>query len=263
MLGRPHPAWRLASFLGGLLLVATAVVSPLEHHGNTLLWVNFLGFLVLTMAAAPLLVLGAPLTLAFRVATPQGRRRLRCFHRSRTVRIVSNPFSTWFSFAVVTYIWQFSGLTDTAATNDVVRDLQQGSLLGVSYLFWMVPLCADPVAWRMAWPLRALYVFVEMTHKGLFGGMFLSMNHSFHDGFAERLPAWSGMTPIMDQRIGIGILWVGGNLAFVIALGFLIAGWLSYERRHAHRTDWRLALKRDAERRRLQAMEQVFRRTPS
>src|SRR5438045_6998825 len=26
--------------------------------------------------------------------------------------------------------------------------------------------CADPLRWRMAYPLRALYVFVEMTHKG-------------------------------------------------------------------------------------------------
>jgi cytochrome c oxidase assembly factor CtaG len=113
----------------------------------------------------------------------------------------------------------------------------------------------------MAYPLRALYVFVEMTHKGLFGGMFLSMTSPFHDEFAANLPAWAP-SPMDDQRLGILVLWVGGNLIFMVALVGLVARWLQYERRNAHRTDWRLRLRRQAEARRKAAIEQVFRRSP-
>jgi putative membrane protein len=255
-----HPAWKLAVFLAGLVALAVAVVSPLEYYGNQVLWLNFLGFLVLTMMAAPLLLLGSPLTLAFRVAGPGRRVALRRAYRSWPVTVATHPVASWLGFAVFTYAWQFSWLTDEAASNVFVRDTQQVTLLLVSLCFWTPALCADPLRWRMAYPLRALYVFVEMTHKGLFGGMFLSMNHAFHPGFAAGLPAWAP-DPIDDQRLGILILWIGGNIIFIAALIGIIIGWMAYERRNTHRTDWRLRLQREAEARRRAALEQVFHKT--
>jgi putative membrane protein len=255
-----HPRWKLVAFHAGLFTLAAAVLSPLEYYGNQLLWVNFSGFLVLTMIAAPLILLGSPLTLAFRVAGPAGRRRLRRLYRSRVLAAATFPVVAWLAFAVVTYAWQFTGLTDRAAENVIVRDIQQATLLLVALCFWTPALVADPVRWRMPHPMRALYVFVEMTHKGLFGGMFLSMQTPFHDGFAQRIPAWAGLMPIEDQRIGIVILWIGGNMVFVAAFAGIILRWVQYEKRNSHRTDWRLALQREARRKRDGAMEQVFRR---
>ena len=255
-----HPRWKLVSFHVGLFAAALAVVSPLEYYGNQILWVNFLGFLILTMVAAPLILLGSPLTLAFRASGPVGRRRLRRAYRSRPLAILTFPVASWLGFAVVTYLWQFTALTDRAAANTFVRDLQQLTLLAVALCFWTPALAADPLRWRIPHPLRALYVFVEMTHKGLFGGMFLSMQRPFHDGFAEQLPAWAGLSPIDDQRLAILILWIGGNMIFIAAFAGIIARWVQYEKRNAHRTDWRLALQREARRKRDVAMEQVFRR---
>ena len=255
---RQQASWRLAAFLGGVAILAIAVLSPLEYYGNQVLWVDFLGFLLVTMIAPPLLVLGAPLTLAFRVSGPSGRRRLRRFYRGWLMSRLAFPLTSWMLFAVVTYAWQFSNLTDSAATNDVVRDVQQFTLLLVAVLFWMPAICADPARWRMAWPLRGLYVFVEMTHKGLFGGMFLATNHTFHAGFASRLPVWTNLTAIADQRVAILVLWIGGNMVFVVAVVFILAGWLRYERRNTHRVDWRLSLQWEARRRRKAALEKVF-----
>ena len=74
--GHPHPRRRLVSFVAGVSAIAVTVFTPITYFSEQLLWVNFSGFLLLTMIAAPLLVLSAPLTLAFRVATPAGRGRL-------------------------------------------------------------------------------------------------------------------------------------------------------------------------------------------
>lgn len=255
----PHPRWRLFSLLAGLFAILLATVTPLEHLGNQVLWVNFLGFLLLTMAAPPLILLGTPLTLAFRAARPHRRPLLRALYRSRAAAILTFPIFTWLAFAVVTYVWQFTHLTELAARDPILRDVQQLTLLLVGLLFWLPAVAADPLRWRLPYPLRALYVLLEMTHKALFGGMFLSMNSAMHRHFAENAPAWAP-DPLLDQRMAILVLWLGGNLIFVAALIAIVVGWIRYEQRNQRRVDYRLALQREAERRRRAALEQIFQR---
>ena len=254
---RPPAGWRLAAFMLGLALIFVATQSPLEHYGNQLLWADFAGMLLLTMIAPPLILLGSPLTLAFRAGGPRGRARLRRFYRGRVMRVVAMPIVAWLLFAVVTYAWQFMGITEDAAANVFVRDVQQLSLLAVSLLFWWPALCADPVAWRMNHPLRVLYVTVEMTHKGLFGGMFLSLNTPVHETFAANTPAW-GPSPMMDQRLAILVLWVGGSLVFLVALAGIAVSWIRYEARQSHRVDRRLDALREARRQRARALGGAF-----
>ncbi len=258
---RVPPGWRrMGAFMLGLLLVFVATQSPLEHYGNQLLWADFGGMLLLTMIAPPLLLLGSPLILAFRVSGPRGRARLRRLYRGRTARIVAMPIASWLAFAVVTYAWQFTALTEEAAANVFVRDVQQLSLLAVSLLFWWPALCADPVPWRMSHPLRVLYVAVEMTHKALFGAMFLSLNTPIHETFAANAPAWapSAMT---DQGVAILVLWVGGSLVFLAALVAIAVGWIRYEARQSRRIDRRLEAEREARRRRARALGGAFERS--
>ena len=258
---RVPPGWRrMGAFMLGLLLIFVATQSPLEHYGNQLLWADFGGMLLLTMIAPPLLLLGSPLTLAFRVSGPRGRARLRRLYRGRTARIVAMPIASWLAFAVVTYAWQFTALTEEAAANVFVRDVQQLSLLAVSLLFWWPALCADPVPWRMSHPLRVLYVAVEMTHKALFGAMFLSLNTAIHENFAANAPAWapSAMT---DQGVAILVLWVGGSLVFLAALVAIAVGWIRYEARQSRRIDRRLEAEREARRQRARALGGAFERS--
>jgi putative copper resistance protein D len=255
--GLQHPVRQFALFSAGAVVVLLAVLSPIAVYSKDLLWADFTGFLMLTMVAPPLLLLGAPLTLAFRASGKTKRAKLRAFYRSRAVAIVTFPVATWLTFAAATYIWQFTSLTDVAARNSAVRDVQQLTLLLVGLLFWLPAISADPLRWRLAYPLRSLYIFVEMTHKGLFGGMFLSMNHAMHHEFASRAPAWAP-DPILDQRISILILWIGGNLIFLLGLIGVVLRWVAYEQRNQRRTDYRLQLQRQLKARRAAALDQVF-----
>ncbi len=256
---RPHPRWKLMAFSAGLLLVGLAVMSPLRYYGNQILWIDFSGFLVLTMLAPPLVWLGSPLTLAFRVSGTDGRRRLRTLYRSRAVAAATFPVAAWLLFAVVTYLWQLTTLTDVAARHWWVRDLQQMTLLFVALCFWLPALCADPLRWHMSDPLRALYLLVEMTHKALFGAMFLSLTRPLHHHFAHSVPAW-GPSPMLDQQVAIAVLWLGGNMVFLLVLAMVVAHWVRADARASLRLDRRLAAEREVEQRRRAALEQVFRR---
>jgi len=255
-----HPRYRLVLFMVGVAFAGLATLSPIAHYSGGLLWANFTGFLLITMVAPPLMLLGAPLTLAFRISGSGKRRLLRTMYRSKIVTALTFPIVSWLLFAVATYVWQFTSLTDEAVHNAPLRLIQQFTLLLVGFVFWTPALAADPVRWRIPYPLRALYVFVEMTHKGLFGGMFLSMSTAMHTDFARGAPSWAP-SALTDQRISILILWIGGNMIFLVALVGLILRWTAYEGRNQHRTDIRLRLQREARQRRRAALDQIFTRS--
>lgn len=54
------PEWRLASFLGGLLVIYIAPASPLDAFASWLLSVHMVQHLLLTMVVAPVILHGAP-----------------------------------------------------------------------------------------------------------------------------------------------------------------------------------------------------------
>ena len=91
------------------------------------------------------------------------------------------------------------------------------------------------------------------------GGMFLSMTSAVHGDLSANAPAWAP-APLTDQRLGILILWIGGNVIFLAALIMLIAGWMQYEKRHQERVDRKLRLEAEAKARRRAALDQVFRK---
>ncbi len=256
----PHPRWKMWSFLAGLVLVAIATMSPLQHYGNIFLSVTFIGFIVISMVAPIFLLLASPLTLAFRVSSKPGRARLRWLYRNPVSTVLTYPLVSWLAFAVVTYVWQFSRLTEFAADNGAIRDIELGIMLFIGILFYIPALCADPVRWRMIFPLRIFYVFVEVTHKALFGGMFTAMSAVFHPEMAKAMPAW-GPSPLFDQRLGVLIVSAVGNAVFITVIAFLVVRWVPYETRQGERIDKRLEKERLAADRKQAAMEQIFRRT--
>jgi putative membrane protein len=116
---------RAACFLGGLAVLWVALQSPIDAYADTRLSVHMVQHLLLTMVAAPLLVLGAPVTLLLRAATPAfRRRRVLPLLRSRPVRLLTAPVVCWAQFALVLWVSHFSPLYDAAVRNAGVHVLE-------------------------------------------------------------------------------------------------------------------------------------------
>lgn len=97
---KPHPGWRSAAFLSALAVLALALISPIEAYEGQLFSVHMLQHMLIELVAAPLLLLGAPATLALRAATPSVRARLLSVLHSRAVTVLSFPLVAWVLFAL-------------------------------------------------------------------------------------------------------------------------------------------------------------------
>jgi cytochrome c oxidase assembly factor CtaG len=142
------PAARTVSFGAGLaaLVVALAV-------DDVSLAVHMAGHGVLVAIAAPLLVLGRPLTLVLRALPRQGARELARILRSTWLRALLWPPLALFAFVGAQLAFHLTSLYGTALRDGPIHELEH-LLFGVTALWlWSVCLAVEPLPRR--WPALA------------------------------------------------------------------------------------------------------------
>jgi putative copper resistance protein D len=237
----PVPRSRRWAWLAGLAVYLLAVASPLGYYDTALFSVHMVQHLLLVMVAAPLLVLAAPVTLLLRVASPAARREwiLPVLH-SRVVRVVAHPVMAWGLFAAVMWFSHFSPLFDAALEDELLHRAEHVLYLVSGLLFWWPVVGADPSPHRLAYPARLFYLALGMPLSSLLGLVIFSAQTVLYPHYATLVRDW-GPPPLDDQALAGGIMWVGGDAAFVLALVLTVAAWLRFEEREAIREDARLA----------------------
>jgi cytochrome c oxidase assembly factor CtaG len=233
----PVPHIRTVAFLGGLAAIAVALQSGIERYDTALFSVHMVQHILLTLVAAPLIALGAPVTLALRLASPRvrGRWLLPVLH-SRLLRVLAHPVVAWILFAAVMWATHFSPLFDLALENRVVHDLEHVLFLGAALLFWWPAVGLDPAPWRLPHPARLLYVFLQMPQNTLLAVVILNAPTVLYAHYATLVRPW-GPTAIFDQQAAGGIMWLAGDLLFIGAIGTILAAWMRREERDTGRAD--------------------------
>jgi putative copper resistance protein D len=242
----PVPRRRTVAFLAGLATIAIALTSGIDAYDTTLFSVHMVQHVLLTLVAAPLIALGAPITLLLRAATPNVRRRiiLPILH-SRVLRVVSFPVVSWLLFAGVMWGTHFSPLFDASLENPLIHDLEHALYLGAGLLFWWPAVGLDPSPWRMPHPVRAMYVFLQMPQNTFLAVVILNASDVLYRHYATLTRSW-GPSPIEDQQTAGGIMWILGDILFLSAMAAIIAGWMAFEARREVEVDRRLDREREA-----------------
>jgi cytochrome c oxidase assembly factor CtaG len=233
---RAHPAShvprrRTAAFLVGLAAIEIALQSPIERFDTTLFSVHMVQHILLVFAAAPLLALGAPITLLLRAVRPQVRTGvvLPILH-SRVVRVLSFPIVSWILFTAVMWGTHFSPWFDAALENPLVHQLEHVAFLGAGLLFWWPVVGLDPSPWRMPYPVRILYTFLQMPQNTFLSLAIFSATEPLYPHYVTLQRTW-GPSPLADQQAAGAIMWVVGDLTFVSALVLLVVMWMRAEER--------------------------------
>jgi cytochrome c oxidase assembly factor CtaG len=235
------PRSRAVCFVGGLAAVVLAMESPIHTYSGLLLSVHMAQHLVLTMVAAPLLVLGAPVTLSLEATSTRTRRRflLPVLH-GRTVTVVGSPLFGWAAFAVVMWGAHSPSLYDAALVNEGVHTLEHAAFLSSALLFWWPVVGLDPNPARLSHPGRLLYLFLAMPVMAILGLAIYSSDRLLYPHYAVASPL-IGASPIADQHLAGALMWEGGMLVMVVALALVLLDWMRRDEREAERVDARLA----------------------
>jgi cytochrome c oxidase assembly factor CtaG len=242
---RRHPAspvraWRAAAWIGGLLAVAFALEGSPDVYAEALFSVHMVQHLLLVAIAAPLFALAAPVTLLLRVVSAAIRTRfvLPVLH-SRLVGVMTHPLVAWIAFAVVMWGSHFSPLFDAALENPLIHHFEHALYLGAGMLFWWPVVAADPVRHRLGWTARIAYLGTALPWNSFLGVAIYFAPNVLYAHYATTVRTW-GPTPLLDQQAAGAVMWVGGDLAFLVALLLVIAGLLADEERKGRIYDARM-----------------------
>lgn len=237
---RPRAGWppsRVAAFATGLLVLLVALSGPPDPLSNNSLTAHMVQHLLIQLVAAPLLLLGGPVSLLLR-ASPRWlpRRTLARVLHSRPVRLISYPPVTFMLFAAVLVGSHLPPVYNAALEREWVHYLEHGAYLVTALLFWWPAIGADPAPRRLTHPVRMLYLLLAMPVMAFLGMAIATADRVLYPYYATHPPPW-GMSPLADQHMAGTLMWVAGMLTIVPALGITLLRWLDLDEREQARRE--------------------------
>ena len=239
--GDSWPVHRTLLWLAGLAVLAYVTSGAPAAYSSTLFSLHMVQHMTLTMVVPPLLVVGAPVTLALRALPRRGdgsrgpREWLLVLVESRWVQVLSMPVVAAVLFAGSIVVFYFSPLFELALSTHVGHELMMIHFLLAGYLFANVLIGVDPGPRRPAYPLRLLLLLATMAFHAFFGVALVSGEALLAaDWFSAT--GW-GIDALADQREGGAIAWGIGELP-TLALALAVAvQWSHSDDREARRGD--------------------------
>jgi putative membrane protein len=234
----PVPRRHVVAWMAGLVAILVALQSPIDRYETALLSVHMVQHMLLQFVAAPLLLLGAPMTLALRTASPRARARLLRILHSRAVRLVTHPIVAGVTILVVNYGWQFTVAYNAALEVEALHYLQHATLLGAALLFWWPIAGVDPAPNKLPYPGRLAYLVLAMPPNSALGIILLQVDPTIYPHYVTNLRDW-GPSLAEDFAIAGAIMWEGAAMMLVPAVLLTTAAWLRDDERRTRRYEAR------------------------
>ena len=223
------PVLRLLSFLGGLVLILAALVSPIDRLGEQLFVMHMVQHLLVLDVASILLILGLT-----RVILRPVTRRVQAIERA------AGPFATP-AFALVAYVggmafWHVPALYDAALEHPVVHALEHVTFGAIGGLYW----------WHLLSPIRSrhrlgglgpvAYMFAGKVLVGLLGIALTFSPDAFYSFYEDR-PRYWGMSAVTDQNVGGAVMALQQSLIMGVAMVVLLVRQLTESETETRRAE--------------------------
>jgi cytochrome c oxidase assembly factor CtaG len=225
--GRRELVWRALAFAGGLLVLALALLSPLDRWSAELFSMHMIQHELLMLAAAPLLVMGRPLPV-WVWAFGQGRRAsVSRITRPRAVRVVwaalVSPGIAWMCHALALWVWHVPKFFDAVLVSRPIHDLQHVTFLATALMFWAALFEERSRERRGA---GILYLFTTTVHASILGALITFAARPWYSAYLQTPTHW-GFSALEDQQLGGLIMWVPGSIVYVGTALVLLARWIA------------------------------------
>lgn len=215
------PAWRLASFLGGIFAVFVAIASPLDAFADRLLSIHMVQHFFLWTVAPVLIVFSAPLVPMLR-GLPRWlmRRGLHPLFSSgiphKIGAFLTRLRVAGLAWTLALVIWHVPKMYELALSNEYIHEYgEHACFFLASLMFWWPVIRPWPSSVAQSrWALIPYLLFADVVNTGV--SAFLC--------FAGRLlyPSYGeisrpfGLSALNDQVAAGAFMWVCGAMVYLI-----------------------------------------------
>jgi putative membrane protein len=230
---RRWPVWRTATFFLGLAALLAALASPIDSYASISFTAHMVQHMLLTVVAAPLLMLGAPIRPLLRglpavVRSAVVRPLARAPVVRRIVHLLRHPLVAAALYVGGLYAWHVPGLYDAAVADARVHVLEHAWFFLSALLFWSVVIDPEPFRATLGYAARLPYLLVMgAAQNTVLGGVLSFTTRPLYTAFEGS--ALFGFDRVTDQRVGGAIMWVAGDLVFLAAASVAFFLWLAEE----------------------------------
>jgi putative membrane protein len=227
------------AFAAGWLTLLIAFVSPLYAWGRVLFSAHVAQNEILMIVAAPLLIVGRPITpILLALPLPLAHilsRGARTQWFAKLWQFLTAPVVAWLIYALALWIWHVPFLLQTTAHSEWIHALQLFTVFASALLFWWCAIFGRRTTMR--YRAIAFYFFTTALHTGILGVLLTFASHYWYPIYRHTTLSW-GLTSLQDQRLGGLILWIPAGLVYLLASFVLLTGWLRrtdrYESKASH-----------------------------
>jgi len=219
---------RLAAYLGGLGILAIALMSPIDSLGGQLFLMHMIQHLLTIMIAAPLLWLGSPFPIIL-WGLPANARRFSSRLMSRkslfrqALSVMTRPGISWMIFIIFFIGWHDPNAYNLALRREWVHDLEHLTFFGSAMLYWWHVTGAGPrIHGRFPEWARIAYL-LAMIPPNMMTGVTISFSSAPLYTYYESIPRFWGFSVMEDQMIGGVIMWIPGSMMYILAALILLA----------------------------------------
>jgi cytochrome c oxidase assembly factor CtaG len=225
---------RLVAYLGGLVILGLALISPIDGLASQLFAMHMVQHLLLAMFAPPLLLIANPLPFILWGLPKKARlgvgRLLRPKSAFRqTLHLLTPPGVVWMVFIATFLGWHDPKAYNAALRHDLLHDVEHFSFFLTAMLFWWHVTSAAPHIHRpLSRTARIAFLLITAPINMLTGLTIAFASQPIYTYYTEVPRLW-GFTVMEDQILGGVIMWIPGSMMFIIAALILIAQLIEIE----------------------------------
>ena len=209
--GRPVEAWRIGSFVFGVLTLAAVQIGPLDTPADQRLTLHMAQHIVIGDFCSLFVVLG----LTGPVLQPLLHIRV-----TRPLRVAAHPLVALALWAVNLYLWHIPFLYQAAIRHDAVHALEHACFFWFGTLLWLGLIGPLPKpAWFGGWG-KVGYVVLVRFWGAILGNVLIWAQTVFYPVY-KATDAARAVNPLSDQNVAGGLMMVEEMLLTTIILGWV------------------------------------------
>ncbi len=231
------PAWRLATFLGGIVALFVAVASPLDTFSESLLFMHMAQHFVLMSIAPPLIVLGAPVVPMLRGLPKWFIALLRPLFITGALdaagRFVTRPRMAWIAMNAAYIGWHIPRAYEFALASENWHNFEHACFFFTNLMFWwpvILPWPSRPAQSR--WMMILYLLLADVVNTGV--SAFLCFSGRLLYPSYGAVPRPFGLSALNDQVAAGAFMWVCGSMVYLIPAVAIVAQLLSPGAEESH-----------------------------